>query len=351
MQKIEAYIRHEALEAIRSELYAIGLPSMSVVRRARLRPPGRHRRALPRGDGGAVPPAQAPARPRRRRRGRRDARSRSSSRTPAAARSATARSSSSRCGRGAHPHGRARRGRGGRARRGSHHGLSGAPRAALRAGRCRPAARAARDALRAPSTLLEQLCSCQRSLLQKALLTRRRNACPAPSPPQLPTGTWSIDPDSFFDRLWRQAPRRLDVPRRASSRRAGSIVTEDGAIRSIEGTVRVENLVTEEPAAHGSPAQRGLLRRRQAPRDHVQEHVDRAGRGRTGSASTATSRSAASRARSSSTPRSRASATARTATRALGITATGAIDRTDWGITWNAAARQRRASPWPSASP
>ena len=30
MQKIEAYIRHEALEAIRSELYAIGLPSMSV---------------------------------------------------------------------------------------------------------------------------------------------------------------------------------------------------------------------------------------------------------------------------------------------------------------------------------
>ena len=30
MQKIEAYIRHEALEAIRSGLYAIGLPSMSV---------------------------------------------------------------------------------------------------------------------------------------------------------------------------------------------------------------------------------------------------------------------------------------------------------------------------------
>ena len=30
MRKIEAYIRHEALEAIRSELYAIGLPSMSV---------------------------------------------------------------------------------------------------------------------------------------------------------------------------------------------------------------------------------------------------------------------------------------------------------------------------------
>ena len=30
MQKIEAYVRHEALEAIRSELYAIGLPSMSV---------------------------------------------------------------------------------------------------------------------------------------------------------------------------------------------------------------------------------------------------------------------------------------------------------------------------------
>src|SRR6478609_12162917 len=30
MQKIEAYVRHEALEAIRSELYAIGLPSLTV---------------------------------------------------------------------------------------------------------------------------------------------------------------------------------------------------------------------------------------------------------------------------------------------------------------------------------
>jgi nitrogen regulatory protein P-II 1 len=30
MKKIEAYIRHEALEPIRSDLYAIGLPSMSV---------------------------------------------------------------------------------------------------------------------------------------------------------------------------------------------------------------------------------------------------------------------------------------------------------------------------------
>ena len=30
MKKIEAFIRHEALEPIRSELYAIGLPSLSV---------------------------------------------------------------------------------------------------------------------------------------------------------------------------------------------------------------------------------------------------------------------------------------------------------------------------------
>jgi nitrogen regulatory protein PII len=30
MKKIEAFIRHEALEPIRSELYRIGLPSMSV---------------------------------------------------------------------------------------------------------------------------------------------------------------------------------------------------------------------------------------------------------------------------------------------------------------------------------
>jgi nitrogen regulatory protein PII len=31
MKKIEAYIRHDRFEAIRAELYAIGLPSMSVI--------------------------------------------------------------------------------------------------------------------------------------------------------------------------------------------------------------------------------------------------------------------------------------------------------------------------------
>ena len=152
---------------------------------------------------------------------------------------------------------------------------------------------------------------------------------------QIPTGTWSIDPVHSSIGF---GVKHFGVStfRGSFSGAAGSIVTDDGAIRSVDGTVRIENLVTEEPAAHGAPAQRGLLRRGQSSRDHVQEHVDRAGRRRTGSASTASS-------------------TIRGVTRPveldaeiegagddpygntrLGITATGAVDRTDWGITWNA---------------
>ena len=163
MQKIEAYIRHEALEAIRSELYAIGLPSMSVsdvlgsgrqagiVEHYRgasevlyLRPKLRldlvvadedveraieviltHARSGEIGDGKVfVLPVL---------RGR------------------------------AHSNGRARRRRGGRARRGSHHGLSGG---APGSGACRampPGGPAARAPFRSALSVLEQLCFSQRS--------------------------------------------------------------------------------------------------------------------------------------------------------------------------------------------
>ena len=94
MKKIEAFIRHDRFEAIRAELYAIGLPSLSVIEALGSGRQGgivEHYRGR---DGDAVPAAQAEARDGRRRRGRRRPRSRSSSPTPAPARSATARSSS-----------------------------------------------------------------------------------------------------------------------------------------------------------------------------------------------------------------------------------------------------------------
>ena len=141
-----------------------------------------------------------------------------------------------------------------------------------------PGTRAPGSTLERVRHLREQLCSCQRSLLQKALLTLGGTMSTTVTT-ALPTGTWSIDPIhssiGFGVKHFGISTFRGDF-----KQAAGSIVTEDGAIRSIEGSVRVENLVTEEPAAHGSPPQRGLLRRRQASRADVQEHVGRAGRGR-----------------------------------------------------------------------
>ena len=50
MKKIEAYIRHEAFEPIRSELLEKGFPSLSISEVKGSGSPEGHRRALPRLD-------------------------------------------------------------------------------------------------------------------------------------------------------------------------------------------------------------------------------------------------------------------------------------------------------------
>ena len=74
-------------------------------------------------------------------------------------------------------------------------------------------------------------------------------SCP-PSPLQIPTGTWSIDPVHSTIGF---GVKHLGVStfRGTFKQAAGSIVSDDDAIRSIEGGVHVENLTTEEPALTG----------------------------------------------------------------------------------------------------
>jgi polyisoprenoid-binding protein YceI len=151
---------------------------------------------------------------------------------------------------------------------------------------------------------------------------------------EIPTGTWSIDPIHSSIAF---GVKHLGVStfRGDFKQAAGSIVTADGAITSITGSVRVENLVTEEPALTGhlhSPdffdagahpeltfastsiaeGEDGNLRvageltlRGETRPIELDAEIEGVGAGADGS------------------------------TR-MGITATGAIDRSDWGITWNA---------------
>ena len=67
---------------------------------------------------------------------------------------------------------------------------------------------------------------------------------------QIPTGTWSLDPIHSSIGF---GVRHLGVStfRGSFKAAAGSLVTEDDRIASIEGTVRVENLSTEEPSLTG----------------------------------------------------------------------------------------------------
>jgi polyisoprenoid-binding protein YceI len=151
---------------------------------------------------------------------------------------------------------------------------------------------------------------------------------------QLPTGTWSIDPIHSSIGF---GVKHLGVSTFRGNFKAasGSLVTKDDAIRSIEGSVRVENLVTEEPALtghlhsedffdaaehaeltfkstsieqseDGSLRVKGDLAIRGVTRPvELDAEIEGAGEGPDGNAR-------------------------------LGIAATGAIDRSDWGITWNA---------------
>src|SRR5664279_1380835 len=67
---------------------------------------------------------------------------------------------------------------------------------------------------------------------------------------QIPTGTWSVDPVHSSIGF---GVKHLGVStfRGDFKQASGNIVTKDGAITSIEGAVKVENLVTEEPALTG----------------------------------------------------------------------------------------------------
>jgi polyisoprenoid-binding protein YceI len=151
---------------------------------------------------------------------------------------------------------------------------------------------------------------------------------------EIPTGTWSIDPVHSSIGF---GVKHFGVStfRGSFSGAAGSIVTEDGAVRSVDGTVKLENLVTEEPQLTGHL--------------HSEDFFDAASHPEITFKSTAVEIVEADKLRISG------DLTIRGVTRAveldaelegvgddpygntrLGITATGAVDRTDWGITWNA---------------
>jgi polyisoprenoid-binding protein YceI len=150
---------------------------------------------------------------------------------------------------------------------------------------------------------------------------------------QLPTGTWSIDPVHSSIGF---GVKHLGVStfRGSFKAAAGSLETKDGVISAIDGVVRVENVQTEEPQLTGhllsqdffdgdsypeitfkstsiEPADDGKLHitgdltiRGATNPVELDAEIEGAGDGPDGN------------------PR-------------VGIAATGALDRSDWGITWN----------------
>ena len=151
---------------------------------------------------------------------------------------------------------------------------------------------------------------------------------------KLPTGSWSIDPIHSSIGF---GVKHLGVStfRGTFNGAAGTIATEDDAIRSIEGSVQVENLVTEEPALTGHL--------------HSEDFFDAANHPEITFKSTSIEQVEADKLRINGELEIRgvtrpveldaeiegAGDDPYGNTR-LGITATGAVDRTDWGITWNA---------------
>jgi polyisoprenoid-binding protein YceI len=151
---------------------------------------------------------------------------------------------------------------------------------------------------------------------------------------EIPTGTWSID--AVHSSIGFGVKHfGVSTFRGSFSGAAGSLVTEDGAIRSIDGTVKLENLVTEEPQLTGHL--------------HSEDFFDAANHPEI------TFKSTAIEAVDADKLRIAGDLTIRGVTRPveldaeiegagddpygntrLGITATGAVDRSDWGITWNA---------------
>jgi polyisoprenoid-binding protein YceI len=151
---------------------------------------------------------------------------------------------------------------------------------------------------------------------------------------KLPTGTWSIDPIHSSIGF---GVKHLGVStfRGDFKAAAGSLVTEHGLISSIEGTVKVENLVTEEPGLTGHL--------------HSADFFD------AGTFPELTFKSTSIEQGDEDSLRVTGDLTIRGETRPVeldaeiegfgdgpdgstrvGIAATGVIERSDWGITWNA---------------
>jgi polyisoprenoid-binding protein YceI len=151
---------------------------------------------------------------------------------------------------------------------------------------------------------------------------------------KLPTGTWAIDPIHSSIGF---GVKHLGVStfRGDFKHAAGSIVTDNDVITSIEGTVKVENLVTAEPGLTGHL--------------HSADFFD------AGTFPELAFKSTSIEQRDEDTLRITGDLTIRGETRPVeldaeiegfgdgpdgstrvGIAATGVIERSDWGMTWNA---------------
>jgi polyisoprenoid-binding protein YceI len=150
----------------------------------------------------------------------------------------------------------------------------------------------------------------------------------------IPTGIWSIDPIHSTIGF---GVKHLGVStfRGTFKQAAGSIVSDDDAIRSIEGSVRVENLTTEEPALTGHLHSEDFFHAEEHPEiTFASTSIEPGDDGRLKVAGELQIRGV-SRPVELDAEIEGVGPGADGSTR-IGIAATGAIDRSDWGIVWNA---------------
>jgi polyisoprenoid-binding protein YceI len=151
---------------------------------------------------------------------------------------------------------------------------------------------------------------------------------------KLPTGTWSIDPVHSSIGF---GVKHLGVStfRGSFKDAAGSIVTEDDAIRSIDGSVQVANVVTEEPALTGHLNSEDFFDAANHPElTFKSTSVEQTDDGRLRVTGDLTLRGVTRPAELDAEIEGVGDGP--DGKTRIGITATGGIDRSDWGITWNA---------------
>jgi polyisoprenoid-binding protein YceI len=151
---------------------------------------------------------------------------------------------------------------------------------------------------------------------------------------KIPTGTWSIDP-VHSSIAFGVKHFGVSTFRGSFSDAAGKVVTEDDAIRAIEGSVRVENLQTEEPQLtahlHGEDFFDGDAHPELTFKSTAIEQAEDGKLRVTGDLTIrGTTRPVELDAEIEGAGDDPYGNTR------LGISAHGAIDRNDWGITWNA---------------